>query len=443
LSILVGDETNEGGQLVDSLPSELVNFIQHLRPLFRVEVFHSFGYLMLGLLIGEAKFGTVRASVFAEADYWPQRLSDLFCRHRLSHQAFMAQVAEVALAHLYPGGLPGRLFWIADSTHTEKPYAERIASMGLFHRSKRVVGRAKHLQGHCYVLAAHLYRSVTENTRPWASVLVGALLYVKGRSMPSLVGELATHLRLPKGVRHVWVVDRGLLSRPLLRALAALGQFVLGRVRCNQVVYFAPTAAESARARKRRPRVFGLKCRVDQLLERCRHHLRRQTMTLRVRGRDRTVQVFEAEVWLRGLWPGRPCPVRVIIITVPGLDLKPWYLITTDLELDPLEAVHVYDGRYQIEVNIDEVKELGLGHYQGRSGQGVRRWPLFLCLAQLLLKFIATGVLPVDLPPLNWSWYERENTVGQVRRRLIERCRPPISRAKPHMVIHHKLPNAA
>nr|MDQ3959958.1 hypothetical protein [Pseudomonadota bacterium] len=37
------------------------------------------------------------------------------------------------------------------------------------------------------------------------------------------------------------------------------------------------------------------------------------------------------------------------------------YLVTTDLELAPLEAVQAYGGRQQIEVNFDEVKELGLG----------------------------------------------------------------------------------
>jgi hypothetical protein len=118
-------------------------------------------------------------------------------------------------------------------------------------------------------------------------------------------------------------------------------------------------------------------------------------------------------------------------------------LLTTDMTLDPLEAVRAYDGRYQIEVNIDEVKELGLGRYQGRSGQGVRRWPLFLCTAQMLLKLIATGALPVKLPELNWSWYTRENTVGQVQRRLIEVCRPQISRAKADRTIRQKLAPAA
>lgn len=99
------------------------------------------------------------------------------------------------------------------------------------------------------------------------------------------------------------------------------------------------------------------------------------------------------------------------------------YLLTTDLELEVQEAVRAYTGRQQVEVNFDEVKELGLGYSMGRSGQGVRRRPLFLCAAQMVLKFFATGVIKVALPKLNWSWYEPENTVEQIRRRLIEHCR--------------------
>jgi hypothetical protein len=429
---------------MESLPAELVSCIELFRPLFRAEVFASFGYLMTGILIGEAKYGTVRASVFAEADYWPQRLSDLFCRHKLSHQAFMAKLVAVALAHLYPGGLPKRLFWIADSTHAEKPYAKRIVSVGLFHRSKRVAGQAKHLKGHCYVFAAHLYKHTVDKTSTWASVRVGALIYVKGRSIPTLAGALAKQLRLPAKVRHVWLVDRGILSRPLLRALGELGHFVLGRVRCNQVVYFAPCPETVAQGtRKRRPRIYGDKCRVDQLRSRWAERLRAHKMVLRVRGRARLVHVWDAEVLLRGVGRGRAQAARIIIITVPGLQLKPWYLLTTDRDLEPCEAVRAYDGRYQIEVNMDEVKELGLEHYQGRSGQGVRRWPLFLCLAQMILKFMATGVLPVQLPELHWSWYAREDTVGQMRRRLVEACHPRISRAKADGTMKQKWAQAA
>ena len=343
----------------------------------------------------------------------------------------MAKLTALALQYLYPGGLPVRLFWIADATHAEKPDGRQIASVGLFHRTQRVIGQARHLQGHCYVFAAHLYQYATTRGQRWARVLVGALVYVKGRSLPTLVAVLAKHWRLPAGVRHVWLGDRGILSRPLLRGLATVGHFTVGRVRCNQVVYFPPAAAAgSSSARRGRPRLYGDACRVDQLRRRYARRLRQHTLLLRVRGRERLVRGWETEVLLRGVWPGRVLPARVLLVTVPGLKLKPWYLLTTDLDLAPVDAVRAYDGRYPIEVNFDEVKELGLGHYQGRSGQGVRRWPLFLCAAQLLLKLIATGVLTVKLPTLNWPWYDREDTVGQVRRRLIDLCRPRISRPK-------------
>jgi hypothetical protein len=266
------------------------------------------------------------------------------------------------------------------------------------------------------------------------------LLYVKGRSIPRLVGDLAQQLRLPTGVHHVWVVDRGLVSRPLVHSLDRLDPYVLGRVRANQVFYFAPRR----QPQRGRRRIYGQKCRVDKLIKRFPERLRHQTATLKVRGKDRTVRIYDAEMLWRGVWSDRPCSVRLIVVVVPSLKtLRPWYLVTTDLDLAPLEAVQAYGGRQQIEVNFDEVKELGLGHYQGRSGEGVRRWPAFLCIVQTLLKLIATQALPVELPSLNWSWYRLENTVGQVRRRLIEACCPRISRTKASDPTEEKLKKAA
>jgi hypothetical protein len=45
---------------MESLPPALLDFISAFRPLMRAEVFDSFTYLLCGLLIGEAKHGTVR-----------------------------------------------------------------------------------------------------------------------------------------------------------------------------------------------------------------------------------------------------------------------------------------------------------------------------------------------------------------------------------------------
>jgi Transposase DDE domain len=408
------------------LPSVIILLLENFRPLMRAEVFETFTLLITGLLVGEAKHGTVRSSIFAPADYRPARISDFFTTHRVSPQKLMAKLTELVLRLRYCRVLPERLFWIADSTLTEKPFAQRIASLGLFHRAKRVVGRARHLKGHCYVCAAHLYKHLdAQGQRRWASALCGALLYVKGRSIPALVGGLAAQLRLPEGIRHVWIVDRGIISRPLLRALQALSQFALGRVRSNQVVYFAPRR----QPKKGRKKIYGQKCRLDQLVRRFPDRLRNQGGHLRVQGKEQRIEIYDAEVLLRGVRKGRALRARAIVVIVPGLKkLKPWYLVTTDLELDAIAAVRAYAGRAQVEVNFDEAKELGLGHYQGRSGSGVRRWAVLVCLSQALLKLAATGVIKLDLPKLNWSWYKREETVGQLRRRLIEHCRPRISR---------------
>ena len=182
---------------MDSLPLALTTIVSAFQPLMRVEVFASFCYLLTGILLGEAKAGTVRASVFAPAEYWPQRLSDLFCHHKLSGQAMMAQLTTITLTTLYPQGLPKRLFGIADATYTEKPYAQHVASVDWLHRLKYVAGRAKALKGHCYVFAAHLYTTGEGPVRHWVSVLVGALLYVKGRSIPSLVGPWPSSCACP------------------------------------------------------------------------------------------------------------------------------------------------------------------------------------------------------------------------------------------------------
>jgi hypothetical protein len=88
---------------MDSLPPVLLDFISVFRPRMRAEVFDSFTYLLCGLLIG---------------------------------------------------------LWLADSTLTEKPFVRRVASVELIHR-------AKHLQGQCYVFAAHLSQPAQKY---WAGV---------------------------------------------------------------------------------------------------------------------------------------------------------------------------------------------------------------------------------------------------------------------------------
>ena len=60
------------------LPSEIPQLLENFRPLMRAEVFGTFTLLPTGLIIGEAKHGVVRSSVFARSDYKPACISDFF-----------------------------------------------------------------------------------------------------------------------------------------------------------------------------------------------------------------------------------------------------------------------------------------------------------------------------------------------------------------------------
>ena len=120
-------------------------------------------------------------------------------------------------------------------------------------------------------------------------------------------------------------------------------------------------------------------------------------------------EIYDAEVLLRGVQRARParrscsCSVRLRSQALVFL---------TPISIWRSSSSHGYAGLGQIEVNFDEAKELGLGHYQGRSGTGVRRWPVMVCIARALLKLAATGFIQLDLPKLHWSWYRREESVG-------------------------------
>ena len=110
-----------------------------------------------------------------------------------------------------------------------------------------------------------------------------------------------------------------------------------------------------------------------------------------------------------GFTRGSACRAQILVIVVPELKkLALWYLLTTDLELGVRETVQAYARRAQVEVNFDEAKELGLGHYQVRSDSGIRRWPVLICLAQVLLNLAMTKKITPDLPTLNWSCIKRK-----------------------------------
>jgi hypothetical protein len=388
------------------LPAPLQNPLHPFRPLFHADTWPVFLCVLTGLLTGHTALACVRASLLCASVSW-QQCCDFFRRARWSRAAFLAATTALVLGALYPDGLPTRLWWVADTTTSDKPSARKVFGIRTFWRGCRRPGQTRTHQGHGWLLLAHLYQ---RPDRSWQALLVGALLWLQLRSAPPgrLLGLLLAQLQLPAHVTHVVVSDRGLNSRQGVRALRAQRCHSVTRLKRNAVVY-TPAPAPAVRGRGR-PRKYGTKYRVDAL---GRDLLTEEAVTVWVGGRWQPATTGRGSFWRTGL------PEMVTIVIVETAGRAPWYLQATDASLTTEEIVAGYHGRHAIEPAIQQANALGLDQYHGRTARGVRRWPLLICLAHSLLALLALGALPLPLPTLGWPWYRREDTVGQARRRLL------------------------
>lgn len=391
---------------VPALPPALHPVLRPYRFLLHADTWPVFLCLLTGRLTGHTTLACVRASLLTAGVKWHQ-CCDVYRRARWSRTAFLRATTALVLRALYPQGLPARLWWVVDTTTSDKPSAKQVFGIRQFWRGCRRPGQAPTHRGHGWVLLAHLYQ---RPDRSWQALLVGALLWLQLRYAPPsrLAAALVTQVGLPSRASHVVVSDRGLSSRQLVRGLRAQGCHSVTRLRRNTAVYTpAPPPAAPQRGR---PRKYGDKYRVDAL---DRGLLTPTALSVWVDGR------WQAACAWRGTFGRKGLPEPVEIVLVETAKRAPWYLQATDPPLTTEAIVGGYHGRHAIEPAIQQAKALGLDRYHGRTARGVRRWPRPICLAHSLLALLALGALALELPELGWPWYPREDTVGPVRRRLL------------------------
>ena len=240
---------------VAPVPAVLLTALRPFRFLFHADTWPVFLCVLTGLLTGHTTLACVRASLLSADVRWRQ-CCDFSRRARYAQRApgtaFLRATAGLVLQALYPEGLPARLWWVADTTTSDKPSARKVCGIRRCWRHCRRPGQARTHQGHGWVLLAHLYQ---RPDRSWQALLVGALLWLQLRYAPPsrLTAALVAQLGLPAQVSHVVVSDRGLSSRELVRGLRALDCHSVTRLRRNTVVYTpAPSPARPGPGRPRK-----------------------------------------------------------------------------------------------------------------------------------------------------------------------------------------------
>jgi len=282
----------------------------------------------------------VRVLRFSPSAY--RRLLHLFHSSALDLDRLTAVWVQLVLRVFSPYQAGPYLVCLADGVKAPKE-GHKMPAVKSLHQSADSNSKPPFIMGHSFQAISLLVRSASGHVAavPLAARIHEGLVW-SNRDQRTLLDRLVT---LFLGLtdlcdrKVLLVADAYYASGKVIRPLLRQGHHLLTRARINTVAYMHPEPTE--RRRRGRPRIYGSKVQLRALIaERCLF----QTAPSPIPGEsDTTIQYC----WYDLLWRPVGHEVRFVVVKHPNRGVI--ILMTTDTDLDPLDAIVLYSHRFKIE----------------------------------------------------------------------------------------------
>jgi hypothetical protein len=277
--------------------------------------------------------------------YCYDRILDFFHSPAIKVPELKKVWAGLVINH-HPGLLRsnGRLLLVADGIKIAKS-GRKMPGVKKLHQACEGNTKPQFIMGHsCQAVGALVKGLSSVLSIPMAAQIHEGVVYSNRDQrtlldkMMSLVGSLAID------APYYFIADAYYASGKVVKPLLASGNHLVTRVRSNAVAYHP--ALQSDRPRRGRPKVYGDKVRLKELFN---DQTKMETVQSPVYG-EKDVNLLVRSIDL--LW--RPVGVKVRFVAVKHPTRGKCLLMSSDLELEPVDIIRLYGYRFKIEVSFKQ-----------------------------------------------------------------------------------------